>query len=61
MKQKQIKTVAILGVGAVGSYFFWGLQEKLGENLWIIAKDERKARLKTEGIFINDKNYKYTL
>lgn len=58
MEQKQIKTVAILGVGAVGSYFAWGLQEKLGENLWIIAKGERKERLETEGISINDVDYK---
>lgn len=58
MKQKKIETVAVLGTGAVGSYFVWGLQEKLGENIWVIAKGERKCRLETEGITINDVNYK---
>lgn len=57
MSCKSIKTVAILGTGAVGSYFFWGLQEKLGDNLWIIAKGQRKERLEKEGIAINDVDY----
>lgn len=35
---KKIETVAILGAGAVGSYFIYGLNEKFGEDLWIIAK-----------------------
>ena len=49
----KIKTVALLGSGAVGSYFLWGLTEKLGENLWVIAEGERKKRLETNGLFIN--------
>ena len=57
MNRKKIHTVAILGTGAVGSYFVWGLQEKLGENLWVIAKGERKARLASEGISINEVDY----
>ena len=40
----KIKTVALLGAGAVGSYFLWGLTEKLGENLWVIAEGERSFR-----------------
>lgn len=48
-----IQTVAILGAGAVGSYFIEGLREKLGENLWVIAEGNRKARLEQEGIIIN--------
>ncbi len=53
----QVKTVGILGAGAVGSYLVLGLSEKYGENLWVIADGERKARLETEGLFINDKHY----
>ena len=48
-----IQTVAILGAGAVGGYFVWGLSEKLGKNLWVIAKGERKERLEREGLTIN--------
>ncbi|MDD7076945.1 MAG: ketopantoate reductase family protein [Lachnospiraceae bacterium] len=50
---KKIETVAILGAGAVGSYFIYGLNEKFGEDLWIIAKGERKERLEKEGLMIN--------
>lgn len=53
----KIQTVAILGAGAVGAYFIWGLSEKLGKNLWVIAEGERKARLENEGILINEKKY----
>ncbi len=55
--RKQIKTVAVLGVGAVGSYFVWGLQEKLGDNLWVVAKGDRKTRLEQEGISVNGQDY----
>ena len=51
----KIQTVAIMGVGAVGAYFVWGLQEKLGSNLWVIAEGERKERLEKNGLYINNK------
>ena len=54
---KEIKTVAILGSGAVGAYFIWGLSEKLGNNLWIIADGERRKRLEENGININGEKY----
>lgn len=53
----EIQSVAILGAGAVGSYFIWGLSEKLGDRLWIIADGERKKRLEMSGIKINGKRY----
>ncbi|MCH5271468.1 MAG: 2-dehydropantoate 2-reductase [Lachnospiraceae bacterium] len=53
----KIQTVAVLGAGAVGAYFIWGLSEKLGENLWVVAEGERKARLEKEGIQINGRRY----
>ena len=49
----KINTVAILGAGAVGGYFIYGLQEKLGENLWIVSEGSRKERLVAEGLYIN--------
>lgn len=53
----EIQTVAILGAGAVGSYFIWGLSEKLKDRLWVIADGERKRRLETSGIKINGERY----
>ena len=33
----KIRTIAVLGAGAVGSYFLAGLTPGFGENLWVIA------------------------
>lgn len=57
MKQR-ITTMAVLGTGAVGSYFVWGLQDKLKENVWVIADGERKRRLEREGISVNGEDLK---
>ena len=48
--------MAVMGVGAVGAYFVWGLAEKLGENLWVVADGARAERLRTKGIVVNGKN-----
>lgn len=55
---KNIQKVALLGAGAVGAYFIWGLSDKLGDNFCVIAKDERKDRLEKDGLIINGKKYK---
>ena len=54
----KIKTVAVLGSGAVGSYFVWGLMDKCKADLYVPARGERKARLETEGIRINGETYR---
>ena len=56
-----MKKVALLGAGAVGAYFIWGLSEKLGENFCVVAKGARKEKLETEGILINGKQYILTV
>lgn len=53
----EIRTVALLGAGAVGSYFIAGLSDKLGGNLWVVAEGERRERLMRDGIVINGKRY----
>ncbi len=58
MHMNEIKTVAVMGVGAVGAYFVWGLQQKLDENLWVVAKGERAERLRTKGIVVNGETLK---
>lgn len=50
---KEIKRVAIIGAGAIGSYFIVGLSQKLGENLEVIAEGERRERLINNGIVVN--------
>lgn len=53
----KIETVALLGAGAVGAYFIWGLSEKMGDRFCVVAKGARKERLEKEGLIINGKQY----
>ena len=53
----KINSVAILGLGAVGSYLLWGLSEKTDIELYVIAEGERKTRYEKEGFTINGKEY----
>ena len=53
----KIKSVAVLGAGAVGSYVIWGLSEKSDIRLGVIAEGERAERLKKNGCAINGKTY----
>ena len=53
----KIKSVAVLGAGAVGSYVIWGLSEKADIRLGVIAEGERAERLKKNGCAINGKIY----
>ena len=48
-----IKNVALIGCGAIGSYFV----ESLNNRITIIANGKRKERLKKDGLWINDKHY----
>ncbi len=61
MIQVKIKRVALLGAGAVGAYFVWGLSEKMGDNFCVIAKGDRKKRLERDGLVINGKQYLFSV
>ena len=52
----KIQNVALVGAGAVGGYFIWGLDNKKDINFSVIATGERKTRLE-QGLFINGKKY----
>lgn len=53
MKNK-INTVAVLGMGAIGAYVLYGLEDNFKDNLWVVAEGERGKRLKEQGLIIND-------
>ncbi len=57
----EIKKVALLGAGAVGSYVIWGLSGKEGIQFGIVASGERNARLKAQGCSINGEIYRPTV
>lgn len=52
---KDIRTVGIIGMGAVGAVVGEQLQKVLGNNLFCIMDSERKRKYFDSGIFINDK------
>ena len=48
----KIKTVAVLGAGAVGSYVIWGLSRRKDIRLGVLAEGKRAEKLK-KGCTIN--------
>lgn len=54
----EIKSVAILGAGAIGAYFVYGFSAAQNIDFCLIAKGERKDRLQRDGICINGTVYK---
>ena len=54
----QIKSVAVLGAGAVGSYVIWGLSSRKDIRLAVIAEGPRAERLKQQGSTINGTTYR---
>lgn len=52
---RDIKTVTLLGLGAIGAFFADKMQPILGENFRVIAAGERAARIKKDGLVINGK------
>ena len=53
-----IKKVAVLGAGAVGSYVIWGLSARRDIELGVVADGPRGERLKKDGCAINGKIYR---
>ena len=53
----EIRSVAILGAGAVGCYMLWGLSQKENLRLGLIVEGSRADRLRRNGCIINDKVY----
>lgn len=56
-----IKSVAILGAGAVGAYMLWGLSTHESIDLCLVADGERKERLERNGLIINDELFRPTV
>lgn len=55
MDRKKISSVAIIGLGAIGSFFADRIQPVLGGELRVIADGDRGRRLRKDGIIVNGK------
>lgn len=54
----KIKSVAIIGAGAIGCFVYWGLSDKKEIEISFMAEGERAERLRKNGVRINDKLYR---
>ena len=56
----EIKYAALIGLGAMGSFFAPRMEAYLGhENFRVVAGGERKERLETKGVTINGVTYRF--
>lgn len=58
-QMRKVKTVALIGLGAIGSYIASNLSKVMGDDLRIIAGGSRKERLERDGIVINGEPYHF--
>ena len=58
---KQIKNVALIGLGAVGAVVASQLNKVPGINLYCVVDLERKKRYEQNGIFINNRRQNFKL
>ncbi|MBQ9027175.1 MAG: 2-dehydropantoate 2-reductase [Lachnospiraceae bacterium] len=57
----KIRSAAVLGAGAVGSYIIYGLTQKKDIDFCVVADGARKERLEKSGVVIDDKKEIRTL
>ncbi len=58
----KIRNVALIGLGAMGSFFAPRIEQYLGrQNFQVIASGKRKERLEKQGVTINGVNYRFTV
>lgn len=62
MNTQEIKTVSLIGLGSIGSFFAPGLARTLGEgNFRVIAGGARAERLEREGVRINHETWHFPI
>ena len=54
-----MKKVALIGLGAMGTFFAGRLNDYLGDDFVVIASGSRKQRIEQNGLTINDKHYNF--
>lgn len=58
----EMKSVALIGLGAMGVFFAPRLEEHIGNgDFCVIAQGKRKERLETLGVTVNDVNYRFPI
>lgn len=60
-EQNQIRTVSLIGLGAIGCFLASHLGPVLGNNLRVIAGGSRRDRLERDGVTVNGTNYHFNI
>ncbi len=58
---REIKKVAVIGMGAIGGFVARELYGLLGDDFYLLAGGARKERLEKNGVTINGVNYKFNV
>ncbi|MGI5989693.1 MAG: ketopantoate reductase family protein [Lachnospiraceae bacterium] len=53
--------VSVIGAGAIGAYYIWGMYDRENIDLSVIAEGDRKKKLENEGLTINGRQYRLTV
>ncbi|MBU3876171.1 2-dehydropantoate 2-reductase [Faecalicatena sp. AGMB00832] len=58
----EMKSVALIGLGAMGVFFAPRMEEHLGrDNFCVIAQGKRKERLEKKGVVVNGETYRFPI
>ena len=52
-----VRSAALIGAGAVGAYFIWGMAGVPDIDFCLVAEGERAERLQRDGVLINGETY----
>ena len=52
-QKREIRTVSLIGLGAIGCFLASHLGPLMGDNLRVIAGGSRRERLEQEGVMVN--------
>ena len=56
-----IKNIAVIGAGAVGSFFLRGLEGKPGISVWAVADGERREKLERKGLIVDGRTVRISV
>ena len=58
---RRIEKISLIGLGAMGVFFFFFLFQTYQESFWVTAGGERRKRLEQRGVTVNGVNYHFPI
>ena len=60
-QKREIRTVSLIGLGAIGCFLASHLGPLMGDNLRVIAGGSRRERLEQEGVMVNGVRHHFNI